>query len=424
MPAPISCAAMSPSSSSSLTSTSASSPSLLLGLENGHIYGLDTQKGKAHALVCCSAVFVCCCYLFIYLLLRVCLCCSSLCYPCISIFVCSSILLSLLFFVFVSVLHQMTVPPFLYVRLWPCLLHTQHHHLVYHHLFLWVLPVVSCFCLIHGLLLRTSAAANSIFFFLGCCCFASTDRVSLAPVLDLAMHQNTFAVCSLARCVCCVYTKKNNSNNDDDDDDGSSCFHTCCTVRFLSFLFRLFPFLSFCFWILLWLLILSICAFQLFLSVLSVLSSLYFRLSCFSLVSSNEAPSSSFATSVTLDPVIRIFDFPSFRPISSFPFTAGAWSLCFFPQFSSTLAIISSSGLLEMVDALSGIPSPSSYSLPIKDAVTCMTVSRSGDMLCIGDAAGCIHLWATSTAHVNHDSYALPEVGAVGRRATTNASYW
>ena len=75
----------------------------------------------------------------------------------------------------------------------------------------------------------------------------------------------------------------------------------------------------------------------------------------------SEAPSSSFGSAIKLDPTIRLFDFPSLRPLSSFPFPAGPWGLEFLPQFSSTLAVVSSGGLLEFFDALTAIPSSTSY---------------------------------------------------------------
>jgi hypothetical protein len=111
------------------------------------------------------------------------------------------------------------------------------------------------------------------------------------------------------------------------------------------------------------------------------------------------------------DPIVKVFDVRTMRQLPGLPFRSGRIStiggggptmLRFLPKFTSTLAVCSPSGLLQLMDAGETIQTDLNYyqigldktlasSMP---SVTCMQVASSGQAMAFGDSNGVIHLWA------------------------------
>ncbi|KAF9001875.1 ubiquitin carboxyl-terminal hydrolase-domain-containing protein [Cyathus striatus] len=92
------------------------------------------------------------------------------------------------------------------------------------------------------------------------------------------------------------------------------------------------------------------------------------------------------------DPLVKVYDLRTMRPLPPIPFSSGPAFIRAVPKRPSTIAIVSSQGLINIVDV--SLPSAPSefYQLDLASYVTSMAVSPTGAYMAFGDGEGVVHL--------------------------------
>ncbi|KAK8846644.1 PAB-dependent poly(A)-specific ribonuclease subunit PAN2 [Kwoniella newhampshirensis] len=97
------------------------------------------------------------------------------------------------------------------------------------------------------------------------------------------------------------------------------------------------------------------------------------------------------------DPLVRIYDVRTLRPLPPVSFPAGPAFALLHPSDTSKLILSSQQGMLQMIDMSIGSTTSSMnfQQLDVNSYITSMTISPRGDYLAFGDADGQLHLWTT-----------------------------
>ncbi|WWD21952.1 PAB-dependent poly(A)-specific ribonuclease subunit PAN2 [Kwoniella shandongensis] len=99
------------------------------------------------------------------------------------------------------------------------------------------------------------------------------------------------------------------------------------------------------------------------------------------------------------DPLVRIYDVRTLRPLPPISFPAGPAFALLHPTDTSKLVLSSQQGMLQIIDMSIGSTTSSSslnfQQLDVNSYVTSMALSPRGDYLAFGDADGQLHLWTT-----------------------------
>ncbi|WVR04297.1 PAB-dependent poly(A)-specific ribonuclease subunit PAN2 [Kwoniella sp. DSM 27419] len=109
------------------------------------------------------------------------------------------------------------------------------------------------------------------------------------------------------------------------------------------------------------------------------------------------------------DPLVRIYDVRTLRPLPPISFPAGPAFVLLHPSDSSKVIISSQQGMLQTVDMTVGSAGSTFQQLDVNSYVTSMSLSSRGDYLAFGDADGQLHLWTT------HDTGETAQVDESGQ---------
>ncbi|CCM05048.1 uncharacterized protein FIBRA_07250 [Fibroporia radiculosa] len=90
------------------------------------------------------------------------------------------------------------------------------------------------------------------------------------------------------------------------------------------------------------------------------------------------------------DPLVKVYDMRTMKPLPPLPFSGGPAFISMVPKRSSTLAIISSQGLINIVDASN--PTVNEFYQLDTTYITSAAVSPSGTYMAFGDSDGTVHL--------------------------------
>ncbi|TFK76563.1 hypothetical protein BDN72DRAFT_785586 [Pluteus cervinus] len=92
-----------------------------------------------------------------------------------------------------------------------------------------------------------------------------------------------------------------------------------------------------------------------------------------------------------IDPLVKVYDIRTFRPLPPIPFSSGPSFIHVLPQRLSTVAIVSNQGLVNVVDA-SNPGASEFYQLDIASVLTASAISPTSMYMAFGDADGMVHL--------------------------------
>ncbi|KAI6007843.1 ubiquitin carboxyl-terminal hydrolase-domain-containing protein [Pisolithus marmoratus] len=92
------------------------------------------------------------------------------------------------------------------------------------------------------------------------------------------------------------------------------------------------------------------------------------------------------------DPLVKVYDLRSMRPLTPIPFSEGPSFINLVPKHSSRLVVTSAQGLVNVVDVSDATNANGFYQLETTAYITSVALSSSGSFMGFGDAAGVIHL--------------------------------
>ncbi|KAI6151085.1 ubiquitin carboxyl-terminal hydrolase-domain-containing protein [Pisolithus tinctorius] len=92
------------------------------------------------------------------------------------------------------------------------------------------------------------------------------------------------------------------------------------------------------------------------------------------------------------DPLVKVYDLRSMRPLPPIPFSEGPAFINLVPKHSSSLVVTSAQGLVNVVDVSDATNISGFYQLETTAYITSVALSSSGSFIGFGDAAGDIHL--------------------------------
>lgn len=95
------------------------------------------------------------------------------------------------------------------------------------------------------------------------------------------------------------------------------------------------------------------------------------------------------------DPLVRLYDVRTLRPLPPISFPAGPGFVRLHPSDPSKLVIASQQGMLQTVDMSQGSDSSTFTQLDVTSYITSMALSNFGDYLAFGDGDGQLHLWTS-----------------------------
>ncbi|KAL0580436.1 poly(A)-specific ribonuclease [Marasmius crinis-equi] len=110
------------------------------------------------------------------------------------------------------------------------------------------------------------------------------------------------------------------------------------------------------------------------------------------------------------DPLVKVYDLRNMRALPPIPFSAGPAFISVVPKKSSSLAIASNQGLVNIVDAANPGAVSEFCQLNLASYVTSIAISPTGAYLACGDAEGAIHLLSQA-----EDTSDIPLNGFEGR---------
>ena len=115
---------------------------------------------------------------------------------------------------------------------------------------------------------------------------------------------------------------------------------------------------------------------------------------------------------IYIDPIVKLFDLRTMRSFTQIQFDQGPFLTRFHPVFSSSLLVVSQVGLFQRYELHGASYSADTFQLNNHEtAVTCASISPSGECTLFGDSGGLIHLWLDShnqSPKVNSYSRATP----------------
>ncbi|KAK7049364.1 poly(A)-specific ribonuclease [Paramarasmius palmivorus] len=92
------------------------------------------------------------------------------------------------------------------------------------------------------------------------------------------------------------------------------------------------------------------------------------------------------------DPLVKVYDLRNMRPLPPIPFSASPAFITAVPKRSSSIAIASNQGLINIVDVTNPGAGNEFYQLDLTSYITSIAFSPTGAYLACGDAEGVIHL--------------------------------
>ncbi|KAK7449653.1 poly(A)-specific ribonuclease [Stygiomarasmius scandens] len=92
------------------------------------------------------------------------------------------------------------------------------------------------------------------------------------------------------------------------------------------------------------------------------------------------------------DPLVKVYDLRNLRPLPPVPFSSSPAFINVVPKRSSSVAVTSNQGLINIVDATNLSVAPEFYQLDLTSYVTSVAVSPTGAYIACGDAEGMIHM--------------------------------
>lgn len=98
---------------------------------------------------------------------------------------------------------------------------------------------------------------------------------------------------------------------------------------------------------------------------------------------------------VFFDPFVRVFDLRMMQMLPPISFPFGTIALKFHPKFSSTLIIVSQTGVFQLCDVQGSLDTIQNYHVK-SHFLSSFDISSTGGVLAFGDTAGYIHLWSDS----------------------------
>ncbi|CAB4393897.1 unnamed protein product [Rhizophagus irregularis] len=93
-----------------------------------------------------------------------------------------------------------------------------------------------------------------------------------------------------------------------------------------------------------------------------------------------------------IDPLVKVYDIRTMRPLVPMPFPTGPCFLKMHPKLSTTVFIASRSGQFHVCD-IGNTSDIHFYQVNTSSYVNAIDLSASGEMLAFGDAASFVHLW-------------------------------
>ncbi|KAF8797918.1 hypothetical protein BYT27DRAFT_7246743 [Phlegmacium glaucopus] len=106
------------------------------------------------------------------------------------------------------------------------------------------------------------------------------------------------------------------------------------------------------------------------------------------------------------DPLVKVYDLRTMRPLPPIPFSAAPAFIHVLPKRSSSLAIMSNHGLINIVDASNPSGSSEFYQLDLTSSyLTCAAISPNGAYMAFGDAEGTVHLMSQAESNVPFNGY-------------------
>eukprot|EP00658_Telonema_sp_P-2_P026105 TRINITY_DN2052_c0_g1_i2.p1 TRINITY_DN2052_c0_g1~~TRINITY_DN2052_c0_g1_i2.p1 ORF type:complete len:1233 (-),score=291.67 TRINITY_DN2052_c0_g1_i2:287-3985(-) len=108
----------------------------------------------------------------------------------------------------------------------------------------------------------------------------------------------------------------------------------------------------------------------------------------------------------TSDNMVNIYDVRrSLAAVKQVPFMAGPQMLKFHPIYTGTLVVASASGQFALIEVLGDYScSPWFQVATMGFAITSLSISLSGEIMCFGDSGGVVHLWADREEYAAHSS--------------------
>ncbi|CAG8494661.1 13748_t:CDS:10 [Funneliformis mosseae] len=93
-----------------------------------------------------------------------------------------------------------------------------------------------------------------------------------------------------------------------------------------------------------------------------------------------------------IDPLVKVYDIRTMRPLVPMPFPTGPCFLKMHPKLSTTVFIVSQSGQFHVCD-IGNTSDIHFYQANTSSYINAIDLSTSGEMLAFGDAASFVHLW-------------------------------
>ncbi|KAI0261046.1 ubiquitin carboxyl-terminal hydrolase-domain-containing protein [Gloeopeniophorella convolvens] len=105
------------------------------------------------------------------------------------------------------------------------------------------------------------------------------------------------------------------------------------------------------------------------------------------------------------DPLVKIYDLRTMRPLPPVPFPAGPAFINVMPKRSSSLVVTSNQGLVNIVDTVNPTSSNEFYQLDTPAFISSAAVSPTGAYMAFGDAEGVIHIMTAAEEDMPFNGY-------------------
>ncbi|CAJ0636991.1 2238_t:CDS:2 [Entrophospora sp. SA101] len=112
---------------------------------------------------------------------------------------------------------------------------------------------------------------------------------------------------------------------------------------------------------------------------------------------------------LVIDPLVKVYDIRTMRPLVPIPFPSGPYFLKMHPKLSTTAFMVSRTGQFHVCD-IGNNSAIHFYQANTTSFVNAIDISTSGEMLSFGDSASFIHLWCDREDYgpIEKDPDALP----------------
>ncbi|KAF8479133.1 PAB-dependent poly-A-specific ribonuclease subunit PAN2 [Russula ochroleuca] len=105
------------------------------------------------------------------------------------------------------------------------------------------------------------------------------------------------------------------------------------------------------------------------------------------------------------DPLVKIYDLRSMRPLSPLPFPSGPAFINLLPMRSSSLVVTSNQGLVNIVDTSNPTSANEFYQLDTPAFISSAAVSPTGAYMAFGDSDGVIHIMTAANDDMPFNGY-------------------